>query len=173
MASLTRCSGEDPGGIALAFPSCLYFIDVNLSKTPIPSKARQKAKAQTRRFKLENILLVDDDDWVLDSVGCFLQQVGYEVTTARSGKEGISLIDSGYEYDLVITDIRMPGISGNELAKYIRDSDWPYVPPIVAITGYNDGIDQELFDCILQKPFDFKVLAKTIKMLINKNTEFE
>ena len=116
---------------------------------------------------MENILLIDDDWWVLDSARCFLQHVGYEVTTACSGQEGITLIDNGYEYDLVITDIRMPGISGNELAKQIRSSDCPHVP-IVAISGFHDDVEQELFDFILQKPFELKILAKTIRMLVKK-----
>ena len=116
---------------------------------------------------MENILVIDDDCCVLDSVRDFLQHVGYEVTTASSGQEGISLIDSGYEYDLVITDIRMPGMSGNELAKHIKNSDWSHVP-IIAITGYHDDVDQELFDSILQKPFELKILVKTTKMLIQK-----
>ena len=117
---------------------------------------------------MENILVIDDDSCILDSVRCFLQHVGYEVATASSGQEGISLIDSGNEYDLVITDIRMLGMSGNELAKHIRNSDWNYMP-IIAITGYHDAVDQELFDGILQKPFKFKILVEKIRMLIQKN----
>ena len=116
---------------------------------------------------MENILVIDDDCCVLDSIRGFLQHVGYEVTTACSGQEGITLIDDGYECDLVITDIRMPVVSGNELAKHIRGSNWPHVP-IVAITGFHDDVDQDLFDIILQKPFDLIILVKTIKMLLNK-----
>ena len=116
---------------------------------------------------MDNILVIDDDSWVLNSVRRFLQHAGYEVTTASSGQEGITLIGSGYEYDLVITDIRMPGISGNELADHIRSSDWADVP-IIAITGYHGDVDKELFDSILQKPFKLKILIKTIKELINK-----
>ena len=116
---------------------------------------------------MENILLIDDDWLALDSARSFLQHVGYEVTTACSGQEGITLIDSGYDYDLVITDIRMPGISGNELAKQIRNSDCPQMP-IVAMSGFHDDVEQELFDSILQKPFELKILAKTIKVLTKK-----
>jgi CheY-like chemotaxis protein len=96
--------------------------------------------------------------------------VGYEVATANSGQEGISLLDSGNEYDLVITDIRMPGMSGNELAKHIRNSDWTYTP-IIAISGYHDAVEQELFDGILQKPFKFKILVEKIRILIQKNAK--
>jgi DNA-binding response OmpR family regulator len=117
---------------------------------------------------LADILVVDDDSWVLDSITVFLQHVGYEVTTACSGEEGINLIDSGYEYDLVITDIRMPGISGNELAKQLRESNLSPIP-VVAITGFHDEVDEELFDRILQKPFKFDILLETVKMLLNPN----
>ena len=116
---------------------------------------------------MDNILVIDDDLQVLDSIRSFLQHVGYEVVTASSGQEGSGLIDSGYEYDLVITDIRMPGMSGNDLAKYIRNSEWAHMP-IIAITGYHDDVDQELFDSILQKPFELKTLSEKIKTLIMK-----
>ena len=116
---------------------------------------------------MENILLIDDDLLVLDSTRNYLQHLGYEVTTACSGLEGITFIENGYEYDLVITDIRMPEMSGNELAKILRKSDCPYVP-IIAISGFHDDVEEELFDCILQKPFKLKILLKTIKALINK-----
>ena len=116
---------------------------------------------------MDKILVIDDDWWVLDSVRCFFQHVGYEVATACSGQEGLTMIDSGNEYDLVITDIRMPGMSGNELAKHIRNSDLSHVP-IIAITGYHDDVDQELFDSILQEPFELKILSKATKMLIKK-----
>jgi len=117
---------------------------------------------------LADILVVDDDSWVLDSITVFLQHAGYEVTTACSGEEGINLIDSGYEYDLVITDIRMPGISGNEFAMQLRESNLSPIP-IVAITGFHDEVDEELFDSVLQKPFKFEILDETVRMLLNTN----
>ena len=120
-----------------------------------------------RSLRLDNILVIDDDSQILDTIRCFLQHVGYEVATAGSGEEGIRLLDSGYEYDLVMTDIRMPGMNGNELAKIIRNSDLSHMP-IIAMTGYHDDVDQELFDSILEKPFALKILSEIIQTLIRK-----
>ena len=62
-------------------------------------------------------------------------------------------------------------MSGNDFAKYIRNSEWAHMP-IIAITGYHDDVDQELFDSILQKPFELKILSKIIQMLIAKKERF-
>jgi CheY-like chemotaxis protein len=105
----------------------------------------------------------------MSPVFLFLQHLGYEVTAACNGQEGISLFDKKPKFDLVITDIKMPGLSGNEVAKHIRDSDRPHTP-IVAITGFGEDIGQELFDGILLKPFKIKSLLKIIETL-NKLTK--
>lgn len=113
---------------------------------------------------MKSILIIDDEPGVLKSTRTCLQHLGYEVTTASNGEEGIGLFDKGPKFDLVITDIRLPGLSGNEVAKHIRDSDRPYTP-IVAITGFGADIGQQLFDGILVKPFKIKSLVKTIEIL--------
>ena len=60
--------------------------------------------------------------------------LGHEVEMACDGDEGIELIESGYKCDLVITDITMPRLNGNAVARHIRSSDRQDTP-IVAITG--------------------------------------
>jgi CheY-like chemotaxis protein len=62
----------------------------------------------------------------------------------------------------------MPGMSGNELAMQLRSSDLSHIQ-IVAITGFHDEVDQHLFDSILQKPFEFEILAETIMTLLEIN----
>ena len=65
----------------------------------------------------KNILVVDDDD---DSVRFFdavLREEGYRVEEAGPGKEGLAKYLSGREFDLVITDLRMPGLAGLDLLR--------------------------------------------------------
>ena len=76
--------------------SYLYCFDQYLGETLILVEAGRNVMAYKRRLRLDNILVIDDDLQVLDSIRCFLQHVGYEVATASSGQEGSSLIDSGY-----------------------------------------------------------------------------
>ncbi|HOX91726.1 MAG TPA: response regulator, partial [Spirochaetales bacterium] len=59
------------------------------------------------------ILVVDDEKNIREGLGEFLKLEGYNILLASDGTEGAALADSG-EADLVITDLRMPGMSGNE-----------------------------------------------------------
>jgi len=112
------------------------------------------------------ILLIDDDCQILTSLSQALKHVGHEVEVACDRDEGIELIDSGYQYDLVITDITMPRMSGNEVAKHIRGSNRPDIP-IVAITGFDDSaIDRELFNSLLMKPFSLDALFHVVRLFL-------
>ena len=112
------------------------------------------------------ILLIDDDCQILTSLSQALKHVGYEVEVACDGDEGIELIDSGYNCHLVITDITMPRVNGNAVARHIRSSDRQDTP-IIAITGFGeDAIERELFNSVLVKPFKFDFLFGAVRVLI-------
>jgi len=81
----------------------------------------------------KHILVIDDDAVVGRSFDRVLTEKGYEVSTALSGEEGLDKIDVR-EYDVVFTDIKMPGIDGLEVAEKIMDR-CPWTP-VVVITGY-------------------------------------
>ncbi len=112
---------------------------------------------------MDNILVIDDEDTVLDSLRNTLEYLGYSVTVAHDGEEGLEFFNNGYNFSLVITDISMPRMNGNAVAKYIRSSDKSDMP-IVAITGSGeDDIDKELFNFVLSKPFDLEVLVDVVR----------
>jgi DNA-binding NtrC family response regulator len=79
------------------------------------------------------VLVIDDDAVVGRSFDRVLSGKGYEVDTALSGEEGLKDIENT-EYDVVFTDIRMPGMDGIEVAERIK-ARCPWTP-VVVITGY-------------------------------------
>lgn len=81
------------------------------------------------------ILVIDDDAVVGRSFDRVLTNKGYDVDTALSGEEGLEDI-AKHNYDVVFTDIRMPGMNGLEVAEKIRER-CPWTP-VVVITGYGD-----------------------------------
>ena len=111
---------------------------------------------------MDHILVIDDEDMVLNFLRSALAYLGYSVTVAHDGEEAIELINNGYNFDLVITDIMMPRMNGNAVAKHIRSSDKSETS-IVAITGYGDDIDRELFNFVLLKPFNLEALADVVR----------
>jgi CheY-like chemotaxis protein len=113
---------------------------------------------------MHNILVIDDEPTFLDFLGRTLTIMGYRVTTTDSGEGAIKILRGSHDFDLVITDIAMPKTDGNAVAEYIRSSDRANTP-IVAITGYTEKGNNELFDSILIKPFKIKELIAIIKSL--------
>jgi CheY-like chemotaxis protein len=79
------------------------------------------------------VLVIDDDAVVGRSFERVLTEKGYDVYTALSGEEGLRDVDAA-DYDVVFTDIKMPGIDGIEVAERIK-AKCPWTP-VVVITGY-------------------------------------
>ena len=79
------------------------------------------------------VLVIDDDAVVGRSFDRVLSEKGYEVSTALNGEEAMKDIENN-EYDVVFTDIRMPGMDGIEVAERIK-ARCPWTP-VVVITGY-------------------------------------
>ncbi len=87
----------------------------------------------------KKILIVDDDKSITTVFKMMLEEQDYNVHTASSGKEAISLTEPSY--DLVILDIKLPDITGDEVAKVMKERGM--ADSIVFMTGY-----PELGDCI-------------------------
>ncbi len=79
------------------------------------------------------ILLVDDEDAIRYSISKTLQRVGYQVHTAASGEDALDMMDH-QDYDVVLTDIRMPGLTGVELLAKIKERAPDVV--VILLTGY-------------------------------------
>ena len=67
------------------------------------------------------ILLVDDEETVRRVTGRLLEKLGYRVESAADGSEALQLIEKGEDFDLVLTDVVMPGLSGIEMAERLRE----------------------------------------------------
>ena len=109
-------------------------------------------------------LIIDDEKNILNILRTLLVKLDFEVKMAHDGREGIELFEDGHDFDLVITDIRMPRVDGNQVAKHIRGSDRPDTP-IVAISGYDKEIDKGLFDFSITKPFRLETIIDVIKKI--------
>ena len=107
-----------------------------------------------------NILLVDDESVVSDVLQEILSMLGHHVEIAPDGQEGVLMFD-GCTYDLVITDILMPGVDGHGVARHIRSSERPYTP-VIGISGTPWLLEGDIFDSVISKPFTVKALTNAI-----------
>lgn len=111
------------------------------------------------------ILTIDDEENIRNGLADNFELEGYEVKQAASGEEGLKLIAEG-GIDLVITDLRMDGISGSEVVKKVT-SEYPGIP-IIVLTGHGSiddataALKAGAFD-FLTKPLDLDHLNKIVK----------
>jgi len=119
------------------------------------------------------ILVVDDDEGIRKTLSAILQDEGYEVDTAESGKEAILKSNAGF-YNLALIDVRLLDMQGTELLTRIKDT----VPRMrkIIITGYPtvhnamEAVNRNA-DAYLIKPFDMGKLLFVIKDQLRRQQE--
>jgi signal transduction histidine kinase/ActR/RegA family two-component response regulator len=108
--------------------------------------------SQSNRTK---ILVIDDEDYVRELLRDILESEGYEVVLADGGRKALALYDAE-NFDAVFTDVGLPGMSGWELARAIRERD-EHVP-LAVITGWGEAVGsseqkEAQVDWVVAKPF--------------------
>ncbi|RYH63710.1 MAG: response regulator [Alcaligenaceae bacterium] len=116
------------------------------------------------------VMAVDDESSVLDLVMEVLLDLGCDAQSAVEGKDAYARIQAGSAIDLLITDIRMPGMSGLELADKVRQIR-PDLP-ILFITGYASeferGVELAPGTSLLVKPFSLAKLGATVRDILDR-----
>ena len=115
------------------------------------------------------ILVVDDDDMVRTTTEALIASLGYDVDTADGGEMAINMNERA-SYDLVLTDLSMPGMSGLELIEHLREHGFESAAAV--FTGYGEeaiataadsGVDE-----VIRKPISREDLGTTIRRLIER-----
>lgn len=117
---------------------------------------------------MRHVLLVDDDEFVLEVIRDMLEMAGYRVTALHDSTEALKLIKKE-SFDLVLTDLRMPGANGLVIAKATSERQ-PHIP-VILFSGWaadHDGKDLagKGVDLLLAKPIAMDALLKSIESLL-------
>lgn len=120
----------------------------------------------------KRLLMVDDEAKLLRAVAVTLREEGYEVATARSGTEALIRINESIP-DLIISDIRMPGMDGFQLAKALRANPRTGLIPIIFLTAKDERKDRLAglrsgVDAYLTKPFDPEELIAVVSNILRR-----
>jgi DNA-binding NarL/FixJ family response regulator len=118
----------------------------------------------------KRLLVVDDEPNLLRAVAACLRDEGFEVVTARSGAEALVRVAETVP-DLIVSDIRMPGMDGYQLARQLRSSSRTALTPVVFLTAKDETADRiEGFrtgvDAYLTKPFEPDELVAVIRSIL-------
>lgn len=117
-----------------------------------------------------SILVIDDEEQMLDALKLNLEQSGYQVSTAKTGGEGLALFDTK-EYDLVLADLQLPDMEGLDVLRKIKERQ-PTIEVII-ISGYGtvsravDATKAGAFHFV-EKPFEFDALQSLIDRALER-----
>lgn len=120
---------------------------------------------------MADILLIDDMNLVRGAIKAILTRGGHAVTEATTGEAGINILKSR-RFDLVVTDVLMPGHDGNDVVMFLDTMDER--PPVLTISGGATGIPadealrlaREKANAVLTKPFVNDEILSTVKRLL-------
>lgn len=117
----------------------------------------------------EKILLVEDNGQLREAGKTVLESIGYQVRTASNGREALEMYQA-YSTDLVVTDLVMPGMGGQELRAHLERLGHVNV---MAITGYimqasKEKLKRSGFLEVIEKPFNVDKIAKTIRTVLDR-----
>ena len=120
----------------------------------------------------KRLLVVDDEPNLLRAVAASLRTEGYEVITARNGREALLRVAESVP-DLIISDIRMPGMDGYQLAGQLRASSRTAIVPIIFLTAKDETADRVAgfrsgVDAYITKPFEPDELLAVIQSILNR-----
>jgi CheY-like chemotaxis protein len=124
------------------------------------------APIKTHAFR---VLAVDDESGIRELAARVLRQPGYEVSVAADAVEAIRIAETAGAFDLLVTDVKMPGIAGDELARRLRRAT-PDLK-VLYLTGFGDRLFETrhiLWDgeAFLDKPFTVPGLLEAVALLL-------
>jgi len=123
----------------------------------------------------KKILIVDDEELIIRSLTKLLEKEGYSVLVVKNGADALAMTEEE-DFDLIIADIRMPGINGvDTIASIFEDLEQKQKNkiPVIFITGYADKEVEEKAKTLkpaayIYKPFDISTLVNKVKEVVDK-----
>jgi two-component system response regulator RegX3 len=118
---------------------------------------------------MSRVLLIDDEPAIRDAVGYSLRAEGYEVDVLNDGESGLEAA-LNYDYDVVVLDLMLPGISGSDVCRRIRAES---AVPVIMLTARGGELDRVLgleigADDYVTKPFSMAELIGRVRAIIRR-----
>jgi two-component system cell cycle sensor histidine kinase/response regulator CckA len=137
----------------------------------LPAKISDRQSFDESLFKMERIVLVDDDSSIRRTTQQILETLGYQVDAYSNGPEALRAITRDSQpISLLLTDYDMPGLTGYELAQLVR-AERPGIPVLIC-SGWPEeslmaAVNPDSRPPFLQKPYTLKSLARKIREILD------
>jgi len=146
--------------------------DIHNELKELKGAAENKNSLELIPTGTERVLVVDDEERALSLMKIILERLGYTVTALTGSLAALELFKKDpHQYDLVLTDLIMPSLTGDKLVSEII-AIRPDMPVIIT-SGFTDTINNANFNQIsnkafISKPYQAKELAKTVRLVLDK-----
>jgi two-component system, cell cycle sensor histidine kinase and response regulator CckA len=142
----------------------IFHVFLPQSKQPVSEKP--KGRDLPPEMGHETILLVEDETGIRTMTRMYLESLGYKVLEAAHGREALQVARQ-YQgvIDLLVTDIIMPGMRGDELVRTVRQ-ERPALA-VIFISGYTELPNMDADVTTLEKPFTFPDLGRYVRSVLN------
>jgi CheY-like chemotaxis protein len=171
---------RNPGERGARFIARLPYLDRRAAARTIPELPRSEVSPQSAGavHAVRRVLVVDDEGPIRVAIRRFLERRGWVVEEARDGHEAIELLglDPGGRfradvYDAIITDLKMPGLTGIEIHDRLAAASPESAAKLVLITGDTASPEVAQFvsrlrQPLIQKPFDMRALADLLDRIV-------
>ena len=121
------------------------------------------------------ILIVEDEPKISQLLAVNFTGTGYEVDTAASGEEGLEKVSS-FKPDILMLDVKLPGISGWDVCKKIKTTPEYRDIAVIIVTASSQKSDMERSvnvrsDCFFSKPFEIELIMEKVAELLNRKKQ--
>ena len=126
-----------------------------------------------KRLKEMKILLIDDDEWIRDSLNIFFENEGCHITALETAEEGMESLKR-HNYDIIVTDYRLPGMDGLEFLKKIQNTQ-PHAMKALITAYRSEKVSSEAarigIHDFIDKPFTTKTIEESLSRLIENSEQ--
>ena len=124
-----------------------------------------------KKLRGKKILLIDDDEWIRDSLSLFFESEGCELLALETAEEGVQAV-SEQTYDIILADYKLPGMNGLEFFERVKTHGVPVVKILITAFGSEEVIKEAssigIVD-IIEKPLTTKTIVEVLSKWIKKN----
>jgi len=123
------------------------------------------------KLKKMRILLIDDDEWIRDSLSLYFEGEGCHLLALETAEEGIEAL-KGQHYDIIMVDYRLPGMDGLEFLKRIQKSQSHAMKVLITAYRSKEVVSKAMkigIDGFIEKPFTTRNIEEALSRLIAKS----
>ena len=126
-----------------------------------------------RKLKEMRMLLIDDDEWIRDSMSLFFESEGCHIKALETAEEGLKEL-KGQAYEIIIADYKLPGINGLDFLEQIQKL-YPYtIRILISAYGNDEVVDKAKtigIQDFIEKPFTSETIEKSLSRVMKANRQ--